>query len=313
MKKKVIYTREVIALLTALFTFLVVVKSCKIDTKITIIGRVISKLDGKPIKNAEVIITSVNGSENRSFGPKLTDSHGKFSIEVIDNSGSYNMVVSDKDYKEYTLDSFSPKEVREVPLEPNFLIHREYPTPPITGTDLTGKKATFRFHSLTTNHAWRLNSSEEVENLTSPYTIAQAQSLLKQKLSEPNIQERIKQSKELIAVGVASCEGEKTREENRAEERARVIQNALNDASTVHKIYLLLLGQYQAKDCNSETTFKQRQLIVIYVISEDEGVSMKDALNSARKQLLEYLKDKSDSPLGILRLNNYSLDELRVN
>jgi hypothetical protein len=312
--KKIKYIREVFALLTALLLFLVAIRSCKVETKIIITGRVVSKLNEKPIKNAEVIIASTGGNDNKTFGPILTDSYGKFSIEVADGSVSHNMVVKDKDYKEYTLNSFSPKEVREVQLEPNFFKSPEFPTPPVPGEDSTGKKAMFKFHSLITNHAWRLGSSDELESLTSPYTTIKAQSLLEQKLSESNTQERIKQSKELIAVGVASCEGEKTQEENRAEERARVIQKTLTDASTVHKISLLLLGQYQKKDCDkSKNTIKQRQLIVIYVISKDEGILMKEALDNAREQLTEYLKNKSDSPLGVLRLKSYSLDELRAN
>jgi hypothetical protein len=40
---------------------------------------------------------------------------------------------------------------------------------------------------------------------------------------------------------------------------------------------------------------------------------MKEALDNAREQLTEYLKNRSDSPLGVLRLKSYSLDELRAN
>jgi hypothetical protein len=309
---KIKYLKESIGCLTAVILFILALKGCKTDPPL-ITGRVISKWDEKPVKNAEVMVMSINEGEGKTFGPVATDSYGKFAIEIKDSTVRYKMVVIDKNHEEYTLNSFSPKEIREVQLKPNST-KKGFPTPPVTGTDLAGKKAVFEFHSLTTNHGWRLGSNEEIESQISPNQKIKVQSFLQERLSNLNVKERIRQSKDLIAVGVASCEGSKTEEEERAEKRARVIQTTLADTSTAHNVYLLLLGQYQSKGCEiDKNTIKQRQLIVIYVIDKENGVSMKEALSNAREQLIKYLKNESDSPLGILLLKNYSLNELRIN
>ena len=314
--RKIKFLKESVGLLVAISSLLITFKSCQPPQPPigkAIIGRVFSKWDQKPVKNAEVMVIPLNGGENKIIGPFSTDSYGKFSIDIKDDAVMYKMIVMDKNHEEYTLNSFSPKEIREVPLEPHST-KRGFPTPPVTGTDLAGKKAVFEFHSLTNNYGWRLGSSDEIESIILSNHLIKAQSFLQQKLSEVNTQERIKQSKDLIAVGVASCEGIKAEEEDRAEKRAKVIQTTLADVSTVHDIHILLLGQYQTKDCKAaKNTIKQRQLIVIYVIEKENGVSIKEALDNARIQLKQYLRNEVDSPLGILLLKDYSLNDFRTN
>jgi hypothetical protein len=312
---------SIINLLAAIATFLaaaipllLVLKSCGGDPPPPpppITGKVISKWDNKPVEKAEVLVTPLSGDNKEPIGPFSTDSYGRFSIPIKNGKVKYRIDVTAKYHKPYDVSSFEPQETRDVQLVPESMVPGE-PTPPIIGVDPeTQKKATFQFHLITTDHAWKYGSTDKLEDLAVKDKFVDAKIFLDKKIAESNTQEKIKQSKELIAVGVASCEGNRNEEESRADKRARFIRQTLTPV-TSQDIHLLILGQY--KYCKpQDDTIKQRQLIVIYVIEEDEGVGLKQALASATKQLKAHLDKPSESPLGVMSSGDYSLYELRLN
>ena len=194
------------------------------------------------------------------------------------------------------------------------------------GKDKSGKKATFDFSTLIYDYAWKLGESNKVESYAGKSL--DAEPFLIESLRSSKISLKIQSASDLIAVGAASCEGTQSSEEQRAEQRARVIRGAI-DKSNIKvpgQIYILLLGQYKASNCsaqNPQDTRSQRGFTVIHVKQKDDGVNLEEALKDAvtrasrdkafQEELRKSLRNPSISPLGSLNADKYSLFKLQIN
>ncbi len=151
---------------------------------------------------------------------------------------------------------------------------------PVDGVDSQGRKASFDFIIFNREYTWVKGSTNEVEHggaaLSEPETVRQVIS--------SQIRETLLRERELIAVGLASREGERQTEEDRAARRSQTAAGWLNSfAAPATPIWRLNLGQY-GKDCASQedadTSF-ERPLILAGVRSKDEGANLREALANA--------------------------------
>jgi hypothetical protein len=187
---------------------------------------------------------------------------------------------------------------------------------PVIGIDSSGRKATFKFTSLLTKYTWAYGKSNELaEQIDSGERLVNAESTIQEELSHLTFKQDIENSKTIIAVGLASCEGSIESEKKRAETRARVIKNTLEKLTYKPDgdILVLTLGQYRDKNCSSNRSFTaiQRRLLIIRVTKQDPEVNLDQAVDNAfsiqeiQKWLLQYLAS-STSPLKTLDIKNYS-------
>jgi eukaryotic-like serine/threonine-protein kinase len=197
------------------------------------------------------------------------------------------------------------------------------------GKDSNSKQATFEFYTLLgVNHdyGWKLASWELIQDGVKN-TVEDADSFLRYKLNEQGIKSRIRGASDVISVGVASCEGHRREEEQRATMRAKVIRRAVESIAetTSGESRILLLGQYDDENCSVKSqnqTLPQRSIIIIGVTQKDPDVNMgqalKDAVRSAahneslQRDLSKYFRNPDRTPLGALDPDKYSLFNLKV-
>jgi hypothetical protein len=118
------------------------------------------------------------------------------------------------------------------------------------------------------------------------------------------LRERLAKAKTIIAVGTASCEGNRQEELVRAQTRAETAKALVaREPSLTTDVSILNLGQFVSRECgrlSKEETAAQRPFVLIAVKSEMQGVDRKQALEAAL----------SKQP-GILPIGNYSQFELQ--
>jgi predicted lactoylglutathione lyase len=201
--------------------------------------------------------------------------------------------------------------------------------PSIHGRDLDGRRATFEFYTLigvNHNYGWKFNSSEMIQDNIKFQSI-EAEKFLATKFSQAGIKQRLENAKDVISVGVASCEGFQRIEERRAEIRAKIIRRALEQTNINIKgeLPLLMLGQYKDENCpkgSPQDTLEQRSIILIGVTNKEPGVNLDQSLRNAmnniekntelKKDLENYLNSSNTSPLGSLLLKKYSLFKIQI-
>ncbi len=259
----------------------------------------------KSVQNASVTLES-NGKKGQTF---LTKIDGRVTFRVKLSDICSKVVVGHEAYKEKTIES--------LPLIPNcydlistpvILITKKKvipDPPPIIEEDDKQQKATFNFESLLTQYTWEFKKTDTLSNGVTGGILAETKII--QELSHPVLSEDIKNSQSIIAVGLASCEGELKTENRRAALRAKVIKSALQKLDSKPRgenIYVLELGQYKDSDCQSTNTELQRRLLIIRVTRKDEGIDLEQALKKVvnrdeiKKWLLAYLLgNKNPSPL----------------
>ncbi|MET0407563.1 MAG: hypothetical protein ABW006_04260 [Hyphomicrobium sp.] len=151
---------------------------------------------------------------------------------------------------------------------------------PIEGTDRQGRAVTFDVVVLTKNYGWVRGSTTELEKddrRLSPQEI-QAEVLA------PQLRDGLRSARGLIAVGLASQEGDVAREEQRgglrAVRTAQWIEDVLGEQIPM---WTLNLGRYvdPCSDCEDPDTSWQRPFIVIAVRQADEGAHISEALADA--------------------------------
>ncbi len=150
----------------------------------------------------------------------------------------------------------------------------------IDGKDGQGRAASFDFIILAGDYAWALGSSTEVVSKGTAIPEAEVAG----RVLTPKIRESLSSASDLIAVGLASLEGERQREEARAMARAKTIAGWMaKESNPSTPLWTLTLGQYNT-DCkrqeDADTSF-ERPLIFTGVRTKAEGTNLQEALADA--------------------------------
>lgn len=159
---------------------------------------------------------------------------------------------------------------------------------PIEGFDAAGRRALFDVVVLTKNYGWVLGSASELER---DGTKLNARDIEDEVLA-PQLRQGLGNASELIAVGVASQEGELQREIQRGGLRAaRIAQWVRGAMGERVPMWTLNLGRYlePCTECEDAETSWQRPFIVIAVRDTDNGVILTEALRNA-------MSDKENLP-----------------
>lgn len=151
---------------------------------------------------------------------------------------------------------------------------------PIEGTDRQGRRAVFDMVVLRKNYGWVRGSTTELERddrVLSPQEI-------QDEVLAPQLRQGLGSALGLIAVGLASQEGDVAREEQRGGLRAirtaQWVQSALGERIPM---WTLNLGRYvdPCTDCEDSDTSWQRPFIIIGVREADQGAHISEALADA--------------------------------
>lgn len=159
---------------------------------------------------------------------------------------------------------------------------------PIDGADQSGRRALFDVVVLTKNYGWVRGSTDTLERGDQKLSAADIET----EVLAPQLRDGLKGARQLIAVGLASQEGELEREIQRGGLRAvRTASWVRNAVDPAIPMYTLNLGRYlePCQECEDNDTSWQRPFIVIAVRQAEPGTNIGEALRAA-------LSDKSNLP-----------------
>lgn len=152
---------------------------------------------------------------------------------------------------------------------------------PIEGKDLARKRAAFDVAVLPADLAWaRKSSTQLVQGGTA---IAEDQAAAR--IFSAELRDGLSRSVEVIAVGLASQEGQRAEETERAKSRAASAARWLSTAVNGNvPIWTLNLGQFRGS-CKATTeaadTGWQRPVIIVGIRSQETGVNLTEAFADA--------------------------------
>jgi hypothetical protein len=151
---------------------------------------------------------------------------------------------------------------------------------PIEGNDAAGKRAAFDVAVLPPDLSWVRGSISELNQGSATIPENEAP----QKIFTPELREGLGKSAALIAVGLASQEGQVEEETQRAARRAQAAAGWLSTAFQSTPIWALSLGQFKGT-CPATTegtdTGWQRPLIIVGIKSQEAGVNLSEAFDDA--------------------------------
>lgn len=152
---------------------------------------------------------------------------------------------------------------------------------PIEGEDAAGRKARFDVAILPKDLTWVRKSSTE---------LAQGEAAIPEadivtRVFTPELRDGLGASKDVIAVGLASQEGQREEETERAANRSKSAAKWLTQAMKPETgIWLLNLGQFQAgckATAEASDTSWQRPVIIVGIRSQDGSVNLTEAFADA--------------------------------
>jgi hypothetical protein len=151
---------------------------------------------------------------------------------------------------------------------------------PIDGTDKAGRRVAFNVVVLTKDYGWVRGSTTELEKDGRRLSRDEIRS----DVLAPQLRRGLRSARALIAVGLASHEGDVTREEQRGGLRAIRTAELLRDAVGPDiALWTLNLGRYvdPCVACEDADTSWQRPFMVIAVREKDDGANISEALAAA--------------------------------
>ena len=153
---------------------------------------------------------------------------------------------------------------------------------PIEGKDTSGKHASFDVAVLPKDLSWVVKSSTQLALAGQEIPNDQ----LADRLFTPELRDGLSKSGQLMAIGLASQEGQVEEETARAGDRARNAATWLSAAFPAETgIWMLNLGQFKKTGCPAQTetsdTSWQRPVILVGVKSQDEGTDLAQAFADA--------------------------------
>ena len=151
---------------------------------------------------------------------------------------------------------------------------------PIEGKDLARKRAAFEVAVLPADLAWARKSSTALVQGGAPIPENEAAA----RIFSAELRDGLSRSTEVIAVGLASQEGQRAEETERARRRAASAAGWLSTAVHGIPIWTLNLGQFRGT-CKATTeaadTGWQRPVIIVGVRSQEQGVNLTEAFADA--------------------------------
>ncbi len=150
----------------------------------------------------------------------------------------------------------------------------------LEGTDSQGRRADFDLIVANKDFTWERGSTERLTREGALMSRGDIDKVLLDEL----VRARLKQAKQLIAVGTASQEGDPQAEVFRAAKRAEKIAEWIVPlAEKETPIWTLNLGQYKepCETCDTAATNWQRPFLLIAVRRAAWGVDLGEALNDA--------------------------------
>lgn len=151
---------------------------------------------------------------------------------------------------------------------------------PIEGKDLARKRAAFDVAVLPADLAWARKSSTALVQGGAPIPENEAAA----RIFSAELRDGLSRSTEVIAVGLASQEGQRAEETERARRRAASAAGWLSTAVDGIPIWTLNLGQFRGT-CKATTeaadTGWQRPVIIVGVRSQEQGVNLTEAFADA--------------------------------
>lgn len=153
---------------------------------------------------------------------------------------------------------------------------------PIEGKDAAGRHAAFDVAVLPKDLAWVSKSSTQLA--LGGQQVPDDQ--LTERLFTPELRDGLSRSKQVMAIGLASQEGQVEEETARAASRAQTAAKWLSDAiSPETGVWMLNLGQFKKSGCPAQTetndTSWQRPVILVGVKSQEDGVNLAEAFADA--------------------------------
>jgi len=173
---------------------------------------------------------------------------------------------------------------------------------PITGFDKAGRKASFNVLLLTKEYSWSRGSTNEL--VKSGRTLSPAEVLTE--VFSNRVRDGLKSARELIAVGIASQEGNPETELQRAGLRARQTAEWTRAALGPEvRMLTLNLGQYRVActACETGDTTWQRPFVLIAIREEQDGVVIAEALANAMTDRVNVPSPESYSAFRMDRFN----------
>lgn len=151
---------------------------------------------------------------------------------------------------------------------------------PIEGVDKSNRHVVFDVVVLTKDYGWVRGSTTELEKGERRLTPDEIQN----EVLAPQLRKGLGSARALIAVGLASQEGDVSREEQRGGLRAiRTAELVRGAVGSSIPMWTLNLGRYvePCVECEDEDTSWQRPFIVIAVRRADNGAHISEALADA--------------------------------
>lgn len=152
---------------------------------------------------------------------------------------------------------------------------------PIEGEDAAGRKARFDVAILPKDLTWVRKSATELAQ--GETAIPEAEVVTR--VFTPELRDGLSASKEVIAVGLASQEGQREEETERAVNRSKSAAKWLSQAMKPETgIHLLNLGQFQAgckATAEASDTSWQRPVIIVGIRSQDKDTNLSQAFADA--------------------------------
>jgi eukaryotic-like serine/threonine-protein kinase len=201
----------------------------------------------------------------------------------------------------------------QTPIKIGNVLYYDY----LSVTDNQGNSAKINMAVLSDKYEWQIGSSNEVR-LNGQYQSIPI-SVLKQTLEkkapgskDKGIFEIMKNPNRIIALGMASCEGNPPEEEARALNRARTIQAQITKPLfDVKEFPIISLGQFGAGSCqrNDRTNSIQRKLIIVGMQKQTTELKDLDAKEILYKRLGETIKELKLSDYSQGKLDRFKLEQ----
>ncbi len=150
----------------------------------------------------------------------------------------------------------------------------------IDGKDKEGRPAAFDFVVLSTDYVWALGSTSQI--VSGGKVIREAEAA--NRIFAPKVRDALAGVSDVIGVGLASKDGNRSEEEARAQARSKTVATWITKvAKPETALWALTLGQYD-KGCklqeDKDSSF-ERPVLFVGVRSKAEGANLQEALANA--------------------------------